>query len=268
VSEDTTEFQRLVAIMDRLRGPQGCPWDHEQTYRSLRPYLIEESFEVACALDRERPEELCEELGDLLLQIVFLARLAKEEGNFTISEVARGISDKMVRRHPHVFGTASAETAEEVLVNWEAIKRLEKKARIADSGAPDEAILDAAPAGLPALSRSQCLGNLAAKVGFDWASAPDVLGKVREELDELERAVGSGEAAGADEELGDLLFSISMLARKLSIDSEGALGRANAKFDKRFRWMEAELARRGEAIDGTGSEELERLWERAKTQSG
>jgi len=255
-------FERLVEIMDRLRGEDGCPWDREQTYESLRGYLLEECHEVAEALDGDSREALCEELGDLLFQIVFLARLAKEERAFTIEDVVRGIAEKMIRRHPHVFGDASAETSAEVLRNWEEIKRREKGA--AEDADPSPSLLDGVPPSLPALLRAQRLGAKAARVGFDWEPEVDILEKVREETEELDRALASGDRQAIREEIGDALFSLAMLARRLEIDPEGALQRSNRKFQERFRSIEDALRRRGRAVEDAEMEELERLWAESK----
>jgi MazG family protein len=260
-------FRDLVAIMERLRGPDGCPWDREQDYGSLRGYLVEECYEAAEAIDRADPAALCEELGDLLFQIVFLARLAAEDRHFDIGDVIDGIAAKMIRRHPHVFGDDDAATAEEVLVKWEAIKRQEKRARGAagnDDRGEAPSVLDGVPRALPALLKAQRLGTKAARVGFDWDGPAPVLGKVREELGELSAALAGGDADGSREELGDLLFAIAMLARHLEVDAEAALERTNAKFVRRFREVESELERRGERADQVGLEELERLWHEAK----
>jgi len=257
-------FEDLVAIMDRLRGPDGCPWDREQDYASLRGYLLEETYEVAEALDRDDAAGLCEELGDLLFQIVFLARIAKEQGRFTIDDVTAGIGDKMVRRHPHVFGSASAATSAEVLRHWEEIKRREK----AENGAADAppSLLNGIPRSLPALLKAQRLGTKAARVGFDWERTGDVLAKIEEELRELRQAVERGEPSEMRAELGDLLFSLAMLARRLEIEPEGALEQSNRKFAQRFAWIEGELRRRGVRIEEAGLELLDRLWEQAKAQ--
>ncbi|MCP3979977.1 MAG: nucleoside triphosphate pyrophosphohydrolase [bacterium] len=252
----------LVAIMDRLREPGGCPWDREQTYETLRGYLIEECYEVAEALDHDDPVELCEELGDLLFQIVFLSRLAKEQGRFTVDDVVRGIAQKMIRRHPHVFGDASAETSDDVLVHWEAIKQREKAE--AGKAAPDRSVLDGVPSALPGLLKAQRLGAKASRVGFDWKRAEDVLEKIDEELAELRRAVESGDHDESREELGDLLFSLVNLARRLDIDPEGAIERANHKFGARFRWIERTLADGGREVAQTDLDRLEQLWAEAK----
>jgi MazG family protein len=250
------QFDDLVRIMERLRGPDGCPWDREQDWGSLRTYLLEECFEVAEALDRRRPPELCEELGDLLFQIVFLSRLATEDGSFTIDDVVRGISDKLVRRHPHVFGSEVAETADEVARNWEEIKRQEKGG--------DRRLLDSVPRSLPALLGAQRLGEKAAQVGFDWPGPDEVLDKIDEETRELRSAIADGSAAAVQEELGDLLFATTMLARRLGVDAEAALAGTNRKFRERFSWVEAELQRRGGKLGEAELDALEELWREAK----
>jgi MazG family protein len=242
--------------MDRLRDPGGCPWDREQTYATLRGYLIEEAYEVAEAIDHGDPGALREELGDLLLQVVFLSRLAKEAGSFTIEDVIRGIVDKMVRRHPHVFGSATAETSDEVLRNWEEIKRTEKA-----SAAP-RSLLDGIPQALPAMQRARLAGERASRVGFDWAGPEQVLEKIDEELGELRRSVASPEEAAR--ELGDLLFAAVMLARKLRVDPEAVLSGANRRFEARFRFMERELEKEGIALADAGLDVLEAAWQRAK----
>jgi uncharacterized protein YabN with tetrapyrrole methylase and pyrophosphatase domain len=245
--KDLENFETLVKIMDRLREPDGCPWDREQDYETLRSYLIEECYEVADALDRGDRAGLREELGDLLFQIVFLSRLAKEEGQFVAADVVRGIAEKMIRRHPHVFGDATAETPEEVLRNWEEIKRQEKglgKAG-ANPGESPPSVLDGVPVALPALLKAQRLGTKAARVGFDWERPADVLEK-------------------SEEELGDMLFSLVMLARKLDVDPEGALERTNLKFVRRFNWIERQLGKERKRVDEERVERLEQLWDAAK----
>jgi tetrapyrrole methylase family protein/MazG family protein/ATP diphosphatase len=246
----------LVELMDRLRGPDGCPWDREQSYASLRPYLLEECFEVAEAIDLGEPALLCEELGDLLFQIVFLSRLAKEDGRFTIEDVTSGISEKLIRRHPHVFGEATAETADEVARNWEEIKREEKGA--------ERPFLASVPRSLPALLGAQRLGDKAAQVGFDWPEPGAVLDKVEEETRELRAALASADPPAIREELGDLLFSIVMLARKIGVDADAALAGTNRKFRSRFTRVEQEVKRRGGRLADVGTETLEELWNESK----
>jgi MazG family protein len=258
--ERLDRLETLVAIMDRLREPGGCPWDRQQTPETLRRYLIEESFEVADAIDRQDAAGLREELGDLLFQIVFLCRLAREQRSFDVHDVIRGIADKMIRRHPHVFGTESAKTADDVVRKWEEIKRRERGGR--------DRPLDGLPAGLPALLRAQQLGERAARAGFDWDAPLAVLDKLAEEQDELRRAVVAADGAAARDELGDVLFTLVMLARHLQLDAEGALARANEKFRRRFEWVLAELERSGVAGAQADPALLERLWTEAKRALG
>ena len=264
--KDLESFETLLKIMDRLREPDGCPWDREQDYETLRSYLIEECYEVADALDRGDPEDLREELGDLLFQIVFLSRLAKEDGSFVAADVVRGIAEKMIRRHPHVFGDAKAETSAEVLRNWEEIKRQEKGLDKGSSGAgqPVRSVLEGVPVALPALLKAQRLGTKASRVGFDWERPIDVLDKVQEELGELRQAVEQEDRSAVREELGDLLFSLVMLARKLDVDPEGALEQTNLKFVRRFQWIESELGKQRRRVDEEDVERLEQLWNAAK----
>lgn len=266
--ERARSFEHLVAIMDRLRDPGGCPWDREQTYETLRGYLLEEAFEVAEALDTAVPESLCEELGDLLFQIVFLSRLAKEQGRFDAADVIEGIASKMVRRHPHVFGDDTAKDSQDVLRKWEEIKRSEKASGGTGDRPPPASLLDGIPRALPALLKAQRLGSKAARVGFDWPDVPAVLEKIDEETAELRDAVDSGDRDRARDEIGDLLFSVAMLARRLEIDPEGALEGTNRKFRSRFAHVERELRARGVAVEDAGMEALDRLWEDAKAAEG
>jgi len=257
-------FEGLVAIMDRLRGPEGCPWDREQTWKSLRRFLIEECYEVADALDRADAEDLREELGDLLFQIVFLSRLAKEEGKFTAEDVVRGIAEKMVRRHPHVFGDDRAESSDEVLRRWEEIKRSEKSRDAEDAQEAGASILDGIPRALPALMKAQQMGARAARVGFEWKREAEILDKIQEELDELRGALASGEPGEVEEEIGDFLFSTVMLARRLRVDPEAALEAANTKFRRRFAALEQKLARRGVSLEDAGLDLMDRIWNETK----
>jgi MazG family protein len=256
-------FTELLNIMDRLRDPGGCPWDREQTYATLRNYLLEECYEVVEALDAGDRAALREELGDLLFQIVFLSRLAKEEGAFTAEDVAVGIAEKMVRRHPHVFGEERADTSEEVLRNWEEIKRKEK----GTAAALPPSVLAGIPRGLPALLKAQRLGTKAARVGFDWHREADVLDKIDEEVGELRRAAEAGRPEEVREEFGDLLFSLVMLARRLEVDAEEALEGANRKFQARFREVERRLAAAGIPIEDAGLATLDRVWTEVKGKS-
>jgi len=257
--DDLVRLETLAEIMDRLRGPDGCPWDREQTPESLRRYLLEECAEVAEAIDRGDPQALGEELGDLLFQIVFLARIGKERGQFTIRDVVQGIAEKMIRRHPHVFGDARAETADDVVRVWAEVKRREK-------GPPGEGAsrMDGIPAALSPMLKAQQIGDRAAAVGFDWSTPQAVLRQTAAELAELERAVQADDLAAQHAELGDVLFSAVMLARKLKLDPEAALEATNLKFRRRFAWMEREAARAGSALDELDGPSLEALWARAK----
>jgi len=253
-------FDDLVGIMDRLRSPDGCPWDREQDYATLRGYLLEECYEVVEAIDDEDLDALREELGDLLFQILFLARLGKERRRFTASDVVQGIAEKMVRRHPHVFGTVRADTSEEVLRNWEEIKRDEK----ASGDAGGESVLRGIPTALPALLKAQRLGTKAARVGFDWERGEDVLAKLEEELTELREVLSGGQRVRVQEELGDVLFTLVNLARHADVDPEAALEGANRKFRDRFQSMETALRSRGTTFQASAPEALESLWEEAK----
>jgi len=255
------EFDELVTLMDRLRGEGGCPWDREQTPQDLRGYLLEEAYEVVEAIDEDRPELLREELGDLLFQIVFLARIACERGQFTIRDVARDVTEKMTRRHPHVFGDSDASTSAEVLRQWEEIKAREKEG--AGRSRPGSAI-DGIPRSLPGLLRAERVGAKASRVGFDWTRPEDVLEKIDEEIGELRAATLSEPLERMEEEFGDLLFSLVNLARHLGIHAEGALQVASDRFADRFRRLESELRRQGRDLARESPEEIERLWQQAK----
>lgn len=263
----TLEFKRFVEIVARLRDPQGgCPWDLEQTHESLRPYLLEEAYEVLEAIESLDDAELCSELGDLLLQVVLHAQLAADRGAFTIADVVKAVADKMVRRHPHVFSEIEVSGTKEVLKNWEQIKLAERSAKSPDSARPS--LLAGVPKALPALLRAQRLGEKAAKVRFDWDDLSGVLAKVDEELRELqaELDVHSGNPTERfEEELGDLLFALCQLSRWCGVSAEDALHKSSSKFASRFRKME-ELA--PDALSNLDSEELERLWVRSKSEKG
>ncbi|MFT4012980.1 MAG: nucleoside triphosphate pyrophosphohydrolase [Paracoccus sp. (in: a-proteobacteria)] len=257
---DPTGISRLLAIMAALRHPQtGCPWDIEQDFASIAPYTIEEAHEVADAIAREAWDELPGELGDLLLQVVFHARMAEETGLFAFADVVGGISRKMIDRHPHIFGDESRDkSAEQQIRDWEAIKAGERAAK-AESG-----VLDGVALGLPGLTRAVKLQNRAARVGFDWASPEDVLAKLAEESAELVEAREARDHAHLTEEFGDLLFVMANLARHLKIDPEEALRMANAKFTRRFAHIEAALAARGRRPDESDLAEMDALWDEAK----
>ncbi|MBV0893172.1 nucleoside triphosphate pyrophosphohydrolase [Paracoccus sp. Z118] len=260
MSDATTQTQRLIDIMAALRDPQtGCPWDIEQDFASIAPYTIEEAHEVADAIQRQAWDELPGELGDLLLQVVFHAQMADEAGMFGFADVARAISDKLVSRHPHVFGDESRDkSAEQQVRDWEAIKAQERAAK-AKAG-----VLDGVALGLPALTRAVKLQNRAARVGFDWPATDQVLDKLREETAELVAARDSGDRAHLAEEMGDLLFVMANLARHLDIGPEEALRAANAKFTRRFQSIEAALAAEGRRPEDSTLEEMDRLWDAAK----
>lgn len=259
------ELERLLGIMARLRDPlQGCPWDLQQDFASIVPYTIEEAYEVADAIDRGDLDDLCDELGDLLLQVVFHAQMASEQGAFGFADVARAISDKMQRRHPHVFAQVQVDGAEDVNSNWEAIKRAERAAK----GDADTSALAGISRGLPEWQRAVKLQARAARVGFDWPGPAPVLDKVREELDEVAAEFARGPVqdnqARLEEELGDLLFVCANLARHAKVDVGAALRHANHKFERRFRAMEAQAAAAGASMAGLDLEAQERLWEQAK----
>jgi MazG family protein len=251
---------RLVEIMDRLLAPDGCPWDREQTLESLRPFLVEESYEVLDALTRNDVAGHCEELGDLLMQIVFQAALRRNEGAFDIDAVVAGIADKLERRHPHVFGAATGvETSEQVLAQWEEIKKAEKVA----AGQKQGRVLAGVKPG-PALVRAQKIGNKAGKVGFDWPGWEGSFAKIEEEVGELRVAAQDGDRAAINHELGDLMFAIVNVARKLDIDAEQALVDATDRFRQRFEFIEDRLAERGKAPQTSNLEEMDALWNDAK----
>ena len=285
-----------MAIMERLRAPGGCPWDREQTFDSIKAYTLEEAYEVLEAIDNRDWDELTGELGDLLLQVLFYSEMAKEQGTFTIDEVLERLSNKLVDRHPHVFGDVKAETASDVLRNWEALKAEEKKKRLeagggksAKAGAEPKSVLAGVSAGIPALLEAFKLSSRAAHVGFDWPEVGGLFEKLNEETRELQeqlsefphpgpRPHGRGTAgaggqkpgeelrARLEDEVGDLLFVVVNIARYLSLDPESALKRTNRKFKRRFQWMEARLREQGKTPQDASMDELENLWQQAKQQ--
>ena len=262
-------FEALVAVQSRLRAPGGCPWDREQTHQTLRTYLIEEAYEVLDAIEAGNPKDLQEELGDLLLQVLFHADLAREAGAFDISGVITGINDKMIRRHPHVFGDVKVKTSGEVLKNWAQLKAKEKaeaSSLAKSTTTPPASALDGVPRSLPALLEAYQLTRKASQVGFDWEHAHGVLEKVEEEISELRSALGSSSREAIEEEVGDLLFSLVNLARLLKLDPEVALKHSNLKFNRRFREMEREALAAGRRIPDLSKEELEDLWAAAKSK--
>jgi MazG family protein len=251
------QIARLREIMHRLRAPGGCPWDAEQTHASIIPNLIEEAYETVDAIQREDHVHLKEELGDLLLQVVFHSELAAESGHFDLNEVARGISEKLVRRHPHVFGSSQVSTTDDVLEQWDEIKRGER----GDAAKP---YLHGVGKGLPGLMRAAKLQQKAAKVGFDWLEVAGVLAKIREEFEELEMAVAERNEAAVTEEMGDLLFSLVNLARFRKTDPEVLMAAANTKFENRFGMMECLLKEQGLSLAVATADEMERSWQMAK----
>jgi len=289
-------FERAVSIMARLRGPGGCPWDREQTFDSIKPYTLEETYEVLEAIDNRDWQELTGELGDLLLQVLFYSEIAKEQGTFSIDDVLDRLSTKLVDRHPHVFGNVKAETSSDVLRNWEALKAEEKKKRLEagggkapkPSGSPESVLAGVSP-GMPALLEAHKLSSRAAHVGFDWPNIEGLFEKLAEEISELRSQLerfpqpgpqpsargiaGSGRQpipeqlrARLEEEVGDLFFVLVNIARYLSLDPESALKRTNRKFKRRFQWMEDQLQSQGRAPQQADMEELESLWQQAKQQ--
>lgn len=253
-------FGELVAIMAALRSEKGCPWDRQQTHQTLKRYLLEEAYEVLEAIDQGSSEVLCEELGDLLLQVVFHAQLEAEGGRFTIDDVARRICDKLYHRHPHVFGSEEVAEAQEVLRRWEHWKQQENAHR------PRRSWMDGIPRSLPALARALKVQKRAAQVGFDWPQVEGTLEKVAEEVEELRQAHRRGEASRVEEEFGDLLFALVNVARFLQIDPEEALRRATLRFEERFRAMEEQAREEGLDFEALPLEEKDRLWEKVKEE--
>lgn len=272
-------FDDLVALMARLRSPEGCPWDREQTYATLAPMLLEEAYEAFEAVEEARegrPLELRDELGDLLFQIVFYSQVAAEREEFTIHDVTEAIHSKMVRRHPHVFADATADDSAEVLRNWEAIKAEEKRAAGKQTGTENASILDGVSTKAPALMEAHQLSTKAARVGFDWKNIEDIFDKLHEEIEELRAAIREhaeskqaehsreAEHARVREEIGDVIFAVTNIARHLQIEPEAALKLTNRKFRKRFRYIEEELKESGRTFDAVTLDEMEALWQEAK----
>jgi tetrapyrrole methylase family protein / MazG family protein len=250
-------FEDLVSLMTTLRGPNGCPWDRKQSLETLKPFIIEESYEVVDAIDRNDRNALAEELGDFLLQAVFVAEIAREEGSFDVYDAITLLHDKLVRRHPHVFGDVEAKDAEQVLVNWEKLKNEERKAE-------NKSVLAGVPQSLPALLKASRLTEKAARVGFDWRRTEDVFEKLDEEMAEVREAVDSGDAERVHDEIGDLLFTIANIARKLDINPEEALQSTNRKFMRRFEIMERTVRESGRNLDQLTLEQMDALWDDAK----
>ncbi len=253
-------FARLVAIMEKLRAPDGCPWDLEQSYDSLKKYLVEEAYEVIEAIDDRDFQQLAEELGDLMLQPVFLAQIAKEQGLFSITDSLNAINEKLIRRHPHIFGDGEAKTSDDVKKRWDEIKNQEK----ADKGKKTVGVLGGIPRSMPALSEAREISKRAAKVGFDWENSGQVIAKLHEELEELSRADSDSEK---EDELGDLFFVLVNLARFHGVDPEEALRKTNTKFRLRFGHVEARLAAQGRVPETSTVAEMEEYWQEAKRKS-
>ncbi|MFM1896280.1 MAG: MazG family protein [Pseudomonadota bacterium] len=272
-NHEVTALQNLLRVMAMLRDRQhGCPWDLEQTMESLTRYTLEEVYEVVDTIERKAMDHLCDELGDLLFQVVFYARIAEEEGRFDFSDVAQAITDKLLRRHPHVFpdarlenfGQPQALNADSVVVNWEAIKAAERAAKGASGAVGVTSVLADIPLALPALERALKLQSRAAKQGFDWDEVAPVMAKLREELDELDDAIASGQGDEVRDELGDVLFAAVNLARHLKLDPETSLRQANRKFERRFNFIENQLQQQHLAFADVTQEEMDQYWEQAK----
>jgi len=276
--EALTAIDRLIAIMTMLRDKQhGCPWDLEQTIKSLLPYTLEEVYEVADAIENNDLVELEDELGDLLFQVIFYAQIAKEQGAFDFQDIATAINDKLVRRHPHVFPAGDVEqfgipqdiSAQQVVFNWEAIKEIEREEKRKKGGSAagekNESILDDVPRALPAMERTRKLQKRAAQVGFDWAEIAPVLNKLKEEVAEFEEALASGDHERMSDELGDVLFATINLARHSKIEPEVALRSTNRRFELRFKWIEVALSKQGKVFKDANLEELDALWDQAKS---
>ena len=262
------DIEKLSNLVEKLRGEHGCPWDKEQTRETLKPMLIEEAYEVLDALDSDDPKELKEELGDLLFQVVFHAQIARERGEFDLAAVIDRSHDKMVRRHPHIFGKADLKTATEVLENWEDIKAAEKGVPSPSHPESERSLLDGIPSKLPAMHRACQMTAKASRVGFDWPRLEDVLSKMQEEASELADAQSGKDPEKIADEVGDLLFVAVNVARFLGVDPETALERSNRKFNRRFRYIESALKQRGRRLKSATLAEMDALWEEAKNSAG
>jgi MazG family protein len=256
------KFEKLVAIMARLRSPEGCPWDRDQDFDTIKPYTLEETYEVLDAIDARDWPHLAEELGDLTLQVVFYAQMAEEAGYFRVEDALDAINEKLIRRHPHIFGDARANTAEDVKKRWDEIKAEEKKAKKADT---QDLLLDSVPRSLPALMEASQISSKAARAGFDWDTPEAVLAKLEEELHELSEARRGASQKEIEGEIGDLFFVLVNLARFMKVDPEQALRKSNAKFRTRFAHVQTELARAGKTLDRSTIDEMESLWQQAKS---
>lgn len=259
MTSSPSPIERLKDVMARLRQPDGgCPWDVEQTFATIAPYTVEEAYEVADAIQRDDMRDLKEELGDLLFQVIFHARMAEEQGLFSFDDVAEAIADKLVRRHPHVFSDAGHRTSEQQTAAWEEIKAEERR------GKEKHGVLDDVPVGLPALTRAVKLTKRAGRVGFDWPTADEVIAKLHEELDELREEIDARDQARIRDEMGDVLFVVANLARKLGVEPEDALRSSNAKFVRRFHHIEARLAESGRKPTDSTLHEMDALWNEAR----
>ena len=264
MSHKQADIEKLIDLVARLRGENGCPWDREQTRETLKPMLIEEAYEVLDALDMDDPEELKDELGDLLFQVIFHAQIAREKGEFELADVIDRSHEKMVGRHPHIFGDADLKTSEEVLKNWEDIKSAEKGIKSAALPDSERSLLDGIPSKLPALHRAYQMTAKASRVGFDWSCLEDILAKLQEEASELVEAQEENNPDSIIDEVGDLLFVAVNAARFLGVDPETALRHSNDKFDRRFRYVESSVKQQGRALNDASLEEMDALWEEAK----
>jgi len=262
--KNETDIEKLVALVERLRSENGCPWDREQTRETLKPMLIEEAFEVLDALDSDDPEDLKEELGDLLFQVVFHAQIAREKGEFDLGDVIDRSREKMTRRHPHIFGDADLQTSEDVLKNWEDIKAAEKGIASASLPESKRSLLDGVPEKIPAMYRAYQMTAKASRVGFDWPDLEGVLAKLREEAEELARAQADRDQNHIADEVGDILFVAVNIARFLGVDPETALARSNRKFERRFRYIETAVKNQDRKLQAVSLEEMDALWNEAK----
>ena len=264
MDSNKANIEKLVALVARLRGENGCPWDREQTRETLKPMLIEEAFETLDALDSDDPADLKEELGDLLFQVVFHAEIAREKGEFDLGGVIDRSHEKMTRRHPHIFGSADLKTSEDVLKNWEDIKAAEKGTASPSRPDSERSLLDGIPKKIPALYKAYQMTAKAARVGFDWQCLEDILKKLNEEAEEIRDAAACGDPEQIAGEIGDLLFVAVNIARSLNVDPETALERSNRKFEKRFRFIETTIKQQGRELKNASLEEMDALWNEAK----
>ncbi|SCX28477.1 nucleoside triphosphate pyrophosphohydrolase [Agrobacterium rosae] len=269
--EASKDISRLIEIMEALRQPEtGCPWDIVQTFETIKPYTVEEAYEVADAIERNDMDDLCDELGDLLLQVVFHSRIAQEMGEFSFGDVVHAVTSKMIRRHPHVFAKSDADTPESVKVQWDVIKAQEKRDRAqrrAQQGTGEDAkagFLGSIQRAQPALTEALKLQEQAARVGFDWSAPEPILDKIEEEIRELREALEDGKPEKVSDELGDLIFALVNIGRHVKVDPENALRGTNTKFRRRFRHIETTLAENGETLEGATLDRMEQLWQAAK----